>query len=139
MCPCPFPGTGPLLSAPCWAHGALPATPECCSGPAKKEQRQQQEQQPPAKTTLPSPYKASHGEHMQWRQMVLALPAVPSLGTCRGECDGKLDFSARNSSLPLCKELEQDLSPTNEPLQFWCGGLCVSLSGAQGQILLIKS
>lgn len=49
------------------------------------------------------------------------------------------DFNTRNSNSPLCKVREQELFLTDIPLQFSCDGICVSLSGAQGQILLIKS
>lgn len=49
------------------------------------------------------------------------------------------DFNTRNSNSPLCKERERELFLTDIPLQFSCDGICVSLSGAQGQILLIKS
>lgn len=133
---CPWPRS--LHSSPCWARGALPVTPstlrasrggaEAAAGAAAS-----------CKDHPPFPLQS-----ITWRAHAVEtdgapLPAVPSLGTCRGECDGKLDLSAGNSSSPLCKEQEQDLSPTDEPLQFCCGGLCVSLSGAEGQILLIKS
>lgn len=106
--------------------------------PAQEEQRQQQ-QQPPAKTSLPSHCEASHGEHISGGRWCSLSLQCHRLALAEESVMENWISALAAPVYPSAKSRSETSPPTNEPLQFWCGGLCVSLSGAQGQIVLIKS